>query len=219
MYTGYYFFIENSNSFDNANQYKYLATRPLWLAWYAAASFVKVPAPWTDYTDWQYGTPSDPWGQPTKELDRNKSRYTTTEYENKYLGGGTTPPPPQGETMQANILAFINLRPGPGDLSSDVGDLFAGDVIEWDVKQNVTSGSFTGDWYHVLSITRGSQVLTGVNAWCWGYNVQEIAAPPPTDTTITDVRFSGEVVFDFADGTQEVWHVTDMPFIKGPSQP
>lgn len=80
--------------------------------------------------------------------------------------------------MKANILAFINIRPAAGDLSQDLGDLNQGDVILYDKTQNVTAGNFTGDWYHITGITRtdGTSIVAPANWWCWGKNVQPIAA-------------------------------------------
>ena len=98
MYTGYYFFIEHSSWAMNAAEYNYLQYKALWLAWYAASTVVKVPPPWTEstWTDWQWGTPVWDWGQPTAEIDMNRSRYTTAEFENRYLGGD---PPDEPEDV------------------------------------------------------------------------------------------------------------------------
>lgn len=85
LYSGYYYFTGNSNPTTHATQYAYLKTRPLWLAWYASASVVKVPAPWTTWTHWQFGTPAVAWGQPTAEIDMNKHNGTRAEFTARYL--------------------------------------------------------------------------------------------------------------------------------------
>lgn len=80
MYTGYYWFLENSNATTNAGQYKYLATRPLWLAWYThdhtntGIENVRIPKPWTDMDVWQYGTPAIGFdmGAESREIDMNE---------------------------------------------------------------------------------------------------------------------------------------------------
>lgn len=92
IYTGYYWFTGNSNATVNAAQYTYLKQRPLWLAWYASASVVKIPQPWNEWTLWQYGTPSLKWGQPTMEIDANYSVFNRSQFEQIYLGGVVTPP-------------------------------------------------------------------------------------------------------------------------------
>lgn len=75
MYTGYYWFLENSNAQTHASQYTYLKTRPLWLAWYAESiSQVKIPAPWDKMNVWQYGTPAigHEYGVESIEIDMNQ---------------------------------------------------------------------------------------------------------------------------------------------------
>lgn len=101
MYTGYYWFVENSSATVNAAQYTYLKQRPLWLAWYASASAVKVPQPWSDWTHWQYGTPSLNWGQPTAEIDANYFNGSRAQFEQKYLGGAV---PPVGGNMKYKVI-------------------------------------------------------------------------------------------------------------------
>lgn len=136
------------------------------------------------------------------------------------IGDGQKPPPPTGGTMQGRVISFINIRPGAGDLSADLGDLNTGDVIDYSEKVNVTTGQYPGAWYHITKVTYLSGFVENAISswWCWGKNIEEIAAPPEGET-IAGVRFSGEVVFDWTDGRQEVYHVTDVPFIKGPARP
>lgn len=107
LYTGYYWFTSNSSAMAHTSQYSYLKSRPLWLAWYAAASVVKVPPPWTDYTLWQWGTPVVNWGQPTAEIDANKSRYSKPDYAVRYLGG-ELPQPPDGGAMKKYRVVWSN---------------------------------------------------------------------------------------------------------------
>jgi GH25 family lysozyme M1 (1,4-beta-N-acetylmuramidase) len=76
MYTGYYWFVENSNAQANAAEYDYVKNKPLWLAWYASPDVVRIPPPWTNWTFWQFGTPPDGalYGVETVEIDMNKFR-------------------------------------------------------------------------------------------------------------------------------------------------
>ena len=79
MYTGYYWFSDNSYPTMNVSQFKYLAERPLWLAWYTndhtpkEIERVKIPKPWSKMTVWQYGTPAIGYsmGAQSKEIDMN----------------------------------------------------------------------------------------------------------------------------------------------------
>jgi GH25 family lysozyme M1 (1,4-beta-N-acetylmuramidase) len=49
VYVGYYYWVEWMTP-TNPTWAKY----PLWLAWYAAESVIKVPPPWTKWSMWQY---------------------------------------------------------------------------------------------------------------------------------------------------------------------
>lgn len=112
IYTGYYFWKDNILPNASDSDRAFFAARPLWLAWYASASVVKVPLPWTDYTLWQWGTPAVYWGQPTAEVDANKSRYASTEFTVRYLGGTT---PPTGGTMKGKMYNYtVNVRSAAG---------------------------------------------------------------------------------------------------------
>lgn len=85
MYTGYYWFRENSNAITHANQYTYLKNKPLWLAWYTSNPVVVlIPAPWTSLAHWQWGTPAVEWGQGTKELDMNYCGCNAQEFVDRY---------------------------------------------------------------------------------------------------------------------------------------
>jgi len=102
---------------------------------------------------------------------------------NEFFGTVETQPPSNGgNDMDADIIDFINIRPQAGDLSTDLGDLYKGDKITYSEKQNVTSGQFNGDWYHITSIMRlsGQKIVAPSNWWCWGKNVLEVTSPPPT---------------------------------------
>ena len=104
MYTGYYWFRENSNAITNINQYIYLKNKPLWLAWYAAIpDFVLIPAPWTALTHWQFGTPTVAWGQATKELDMNLCSCTSQEFTQKYGGEPIPPDPDEGGNVKYKV--------------------------------------------------------------------------------------------------------------------
>jgi lysozyme len=129
MYTGYYYFTEHSNPVDNAAEYTYLKNKPLWLAWYAAASIVKVPAPWSDWTHWQYGTPEKAMGQPTIEIDMNKANATPAEFTVKYLGGGSTPPPTTGGQMKGTVKTGYSINVRDRTAGKIVATLRAGDAV------------------------------------------------------------------------------------------
>lgn len=79
MYTGYYWFLENTNPVTNSGLFRYLFDKPLWLAWYTDdhtaknIEQVKIPKPWIEMDVWQYGTPAIGFsmGAKSKEIDMN----------------------------------------------------------------------------------------------------------------------------------------------------
>lgn len=79
MYTGYFWFVDNTSPINNASQFKYLEDRPLWLAWYTDdhtaknIERVKIPKPWVEMEVWQYGTPAIGFsmGAKSREIDMN----------------------------------------------------------------------------------------------------------------------------------------------------
>ena len=64
FYTGYWWFVENSNAAANASQYNYLKGEKLWLAAYnethtpTGGVGLRIPKPWTKVNIHQYGTPA-----------------------------------------------------------------------------------------------------------------------------------------------------------------
>jgi len=129
-YTGYYWFIENSNARTHAAEYAYLKTKPLWLAWYAAAALVKVPLPWDAWTHWQYATLVVDWGQPTAEIDANKHNGTKAQFEQRYLGGEQPPSEPGGIMKGTVSVASANIRNANNEvvLTAARGSVVYGDV-------------------------------------------------------------------------------------------
>lgn len=144
MYTGYYWFLENSSAAVNAAQYTYLKERPLWLAWYSSQSAVRIPPPWTNWTHWQYGTPSLKWGQPTVEIDANYFNGSKNQFEQKYLAG-TIPPANGGDNMNGQASEILGktgtIRTSP----------------------EVVSGNDTGKRTQPFSVVEFLEVVNGKN--------------------------------------------------------
>ncbi len=170
LYSGYYFFRENTNPITHAAQYSYLKTRELWLAFYASASQVLIPAPWTVLTHWQAGTPDwgSDYGVATREIDINYANMTIAEFEQRYPIA-VIEPPPNGEPMETFYLtvktAELNIRSGAGTnyLITVPKGLKAGDKVQ--SSQRVTLPD-TSVWYRIDKITRaGLPVPTTGNGW------------------------------------------------------
>lgn len=130
MYTGYWFFRENSNPIWNAAQYAYLAKKKLWLAFYAALEKVLIPAPWLKMKYWQKGTPAvgREHGCETEELDMNED-----------MAGGAVEPQPEPETgviMKGVVKAGYVLKVRDDEAVDSGMKLFGGDTVYGEVRDN-----------------------------------------------------------------------------------
>ena len=188
-YSGYYFWLENTRG--DEQYYPFFAARPLWLAWYAAASLVRVPLPWTNWTHWQDGTPAIDVGQPTIEIDHNRHNGTPEQFRQRYLGA-TVPPPPGGNMTKYEVIGAqgLNLRTGPGTSFNVIRLVPTGSFV-WGVLQS--SGWIQGTKFQEL----GGAELTQ-NFYCSGVVtlVREVTATVPDSITIDitahDVKTPGD---------------------------
>jgi len=87
MYTGYYFFKDNTNAVTHSAEYAYLKTKPLWLAWYTTVpAYVQIPSPWTHLTHWQYTSSGNGayYGVESSAIDLNWFNGTVEEFNQMY---------------------------------------------------------------------------------------------------------------------------------------
>lgn len=128
FYTGYYWFVGNSNPITNASHYNYLKTKRLWLAWYASnPDYIKIPPPWTRLDDWQYGTPAEgaAYGVQSVEIDKNYFNGTTEQFYNLYGGNPEPPDPDNGGTVTDKYMKVtdgttsLNIRTSGENLGND----------------------------------------------------------------------------------------------------
>jgi len=161
IYTGYNFWL--TNTANDVAYYPFFASRPLWLAWYADATNVQIPQPWTTWTHWQYGTPVVDWGQPTKEIDANLHNGTPEEFaarygapqQNQQSGGGNS-------MLKGNLksgTSSLRLRAGPSTAYAQVDSIYTGDVVfgALDAPSN---------WLHVSKIVRANGTTQAIDGWC-----------------------------------------------------
>lgn len=135
LYTGYYYFIENS-SLDR-EYFPYLATKPLWLAWYAQPATVRIPPPWTEWAYWQSGTPVLNWGQPTREIDFNHYNGTPAQFQERYLGATMF--------VQGTVTATaLNVRQSPSLSASILGQITNGTPVYGFLENGWIRGTFNG---------------------------------------------------------------------------
>ena len=173
-YTGYYWWREHTNPTTHASQYRYVAARPLWLAWYTDnPAYVLIPAPWTALTLWQYGTPAigADYGVQSVEIDMNAFNGTADEFAARY---GAPPPPPQENTMEYREVTadVLNIRSTPDTSQTPIGKLYKGDIVEGDRR-----GGVSDYWLHLTRIHRAG-VWQAVDGWCNSQYTVPAQKPP-----------------------------------------
>jgi GH25 family lysozyme M1 (1,4-beta-N-acetylmuramidase) len=173
LYTGYWWFRDNSDAVMHVNQYAYLRSRPLFEAWYAAsASSVLIPAPWNSIFLWQFGTPAvgKEYGAQSEEIDMSYINMTEADFDIRY--GGVIPPV-EGAIMtryEAVSTYTMSLRPDHNTANTPLGSIPAqskihGDVIweapgeKWLQVIDVNGVAKTG-WVAIVSASRIYCALT-----------------------------------------------------------
>jgi GH25 family lysozyme M1 (1,4-beta-N-acetylmuramidase) len=168
-YTGYYWWLARVG--DDI----FFRRFGLWLAWYAAASVVKVPPPWheSELLLWQYTSSGDgtAYGVSSKEIDLNWYAHDLAHYKQRFSLG--IEEPPTGEPMIENkyfkvTTATLNIRSSPAVLTTnDIGDLRLGDIVH--AQEERLAGTIT--WHKVEpKVYRGGVWLNfatpGAENWC-----------------------------------------------------
>lgn len=180
IYTGYYWFMQNTDLVKHANHLLYLKKRPLWLAWYVDnPATVIVPRPWEAVTVWQYGTPAlgADHGVNSIEIDMNWFNGTQQEFSLRY-GAPIQPEPPNppiGDLtmITGTALTSVKIRQTPSGIETG-RFLIAGDKIEADRHEF--------QWLHITKIN--GVVQTSDALWASAGSTQqyiswnEVVTPP-----------------------------------------
>lgn len=126
IYCGYYYWKDFCSTELRWAKY------PFWLAWYADESVIKVPAPWTKWTFWQYTSKGNSilYGSKKKVIDLNY--YNGTEAELREWSSGNTPPPSVVTTKKYITTGTVNLRESPDSSGDIIGTIPSNMVIEVD---------------------------------------------------------------------------------------
>ena len=173
IYTGYYFFMANTNAVLNISQLNYLKTKPLWLAWYSSSfASVKIPRPWTSVTHWQYGTPARgaEFGVSSIEIDMNWYNGTQEEFTQRY-GGVVITPPTEAQLMawKGTTLDSIPVRTA----------IDGGAISPYLAKGTPISGdAVDGTWLH-MTAPRIGWVNAGMNQTKVSWQTVTVTPPPP----------------------------------------
>lgn len=195
LYTGYYWFRANSNPIAHASQYKYLKTKPLWLAWYTNnPADVLIPAPWTHLTWWQYGTPVEDYGQQTFEIDKNYFNGTLSQFYSRY---GTMPAPTgTGDAMKYKVIwaGGVARRSAPTTTNSTtsatpyaVGTIV--DVLQDNIPDATSPSDLNKKWVRFSDGFYGASNYPDSTLGIPQVRMEKIVeTPPPTDEYILHVK-------------------------------
>lgn len=163
VYTGFYWF---NVRIGNDLFFRRFA---LWLAWYAAMSVVRVPAPWieTDLILWQYTSCGDGtlYGVSSLEIDLNWYCCDMATYSRRFNLGA---PAPDGGTMYA----------GKTSTTAKVWNAIGGTQID-ELPSNtpVLGYAPVGDYVRLTSPLAGYTK----KYWLTGYVEQPAPPPPPPE--------------------------------------
>jgi lysozyme len=152
-----------------------------WVASYGG-TVPSMPKGIAKWDVWQFSANGDalklcPGNQGKRELDLN---YMTDEFYQRY-GVAQPPPVEPGETMKGKVIKLTNIRQSNTQFSADMGDLLAGDLVEWTEEGTGSDGLV---WIKLISAThngapvRCSDGNTVTGRYCWAANVEEVNAPP-----------------------------------------
>lgn len=208
MYTGYYWFIQNSNPLTHAAEYAYLKTKGLHLAWYTNdASLVKVPPPWNSLFLWQFGTPAEgaAYGCAIPNIDMNYFNGTLSEFTARY-GVSTTPPPP-GATMNGtakeNGGRIGNIRTTPSRYGNTVATSPAGVTIQFvKIVNSIDVGAYAADEWFELPDGRFLNYIISGQKYFTILSMPTETPPPPPPTPATPSIYISHTFTDALSVTQ-----------------
>jgi GH25 family lysozyme M1 (1,4-beta-N-acetylmuramidase) len=175
IYSAYYWWL------DRTGGDPYFARFPLWLAWYAAESVVRIPLPWTaaDLLFWQYTSSGDGtlYGVSSKEIDLNWYCCSMVHYRARFGLDAVPPLPPQGEIMYSGKTAVVaKLWNSIG--GSQIGEIPAGTTVTGDAPAN---------GYAYIRTPKQGYTKT---IWLTDYKQVPVVPPPPPDTTLPDLPYN-----------------------------
>lgn len=188
LYTGYYFFIANSNVVANASQYKYLQKHKLWLAQYGVfTEHLRIPRPFTKASVelHQYGTPTVGYefGCKSRELDMSHVVIKSNGHDYLRMAGVSM----DGWFRVTSETLAVRSVPGSGDAITKLGELTKNNVVR---ALNVSSiGSLT--FYRVseaydsdgnlVKLSSGQYVKDRNDCWINGAYLAPADAPKPPE--------------------------------------
>jgi GH25 family lysozyme M1 (1,4-beta-N-acetylmuramidase) len=210
IYTGYYWWQSRVGAALEFKQY------PLWLAWYADMSVVRIPAPWNteDLLFWQWTSSGDgiKYGVSSLEIDLNWYCCSQVHFEQRF---NLNQPTDNGGSMSlyegtGKLTSTPNTRvrkPNPdGSLNADgmtIGQINPGQAFK---ANGIAKDSMLRDWLHITEV--GGKPIDGwAAAWLLDY-AEVIVNPPPTPTGYADIPYSYVITLGGQDSPYDIQTIT-----------
>jgi GH25 family lysozyme M1 (1,4-beta-N-acetylmuramidase) len=196
IYSAFYWWL------DRTGGDPYFARFPLWLAWYADMSVVRIPLPWvaSDLLLWQYTSSGDGtlYGVSSKEIDLNWYCCSMEHYRARFGLDAVPPPSPQGDDM----TTYSGVAPTNIDTWNDPNGTKSG-VIKAGTKITgpAPSGTFTkltDPAVYTKSSFLGSSWYKPVPV------MPPPVDPPPPTTTLPDLPYTYTITIGQGSPYQEV---------------
>lgn len=187
IYSGFYWWNENMGNDAWFRKYR------LWLAWYAAESAVRVPAPWleSDLVLWQYTSSGDGlrYGVSSLEIDLDWYNGTPAQFTAEY---GL---PTGGTMLWYRATGNITMRTAANSTSANAQ---IGGVNQYVLTDDLVETSVQSNGFVLISrvYRNGGFVELPPVAWCGMAYLAEAEAPILTPSVYITHVFSDTLILD-----------------------
>jgi GH25 family lysozyme M1 (1,4-beta-N-acetylmuramidase) len=189
-----------------AAEREYFKTIPVWTAGYpyfpdaftsVPPVYIPDPSKFGPVVLWQYSEVGQVAGiEGVVDLNWISPTY-------QQLLGAAVLPQEGTQMLKGKVLKLTNIRSARTQFSADVGDLLAGDIVEWEEEAVGSDGLV---WLKLVTATHnGAPVKCTDGAdvggrFCWANNVEEIVPPAPEPEAI---KVPDYLIAHFEDGTEK----------------
>ncbi|MCZ2127414.1 MAG: SH3 domain-containing protein [Anaerolineales bacterium] len=149
VYTGYYYWRENTvNVGIPAASLNYFKQYPLWIANYNVSKPL-VPAPWDNWTLWQYTDKGDgaAFGVESLNIDMNYFNGDWEAFKKRFdIGDIIQPPPPTPGKYYRVTTGSLRVRETPDLNGKQIGSVYMSDLVE-KLDENAD-----GTWFKIKKV-------------------------------------------------------------------
>jgi GH25 family lysozyme M1 (1,4-beta-N-acetylmuramidase) len=217
VYTGYYWWQQR------VGVDLFYKRFPLWLAWYADMSVVRIPAPWSadELLFWQYTSSGDgtKYGVSSKEIDLDWYCCSQVHFNQRFQLDGSIPPTTENPmttyagTGKLTSTPYTRVRKpnADGSLNSDgmtIGQINPGQAFKAD---KIAKDGMSRDWLHITEV--GGKPIDGwAAAWLLDYAPE--TTTPPTTSTYADVPYTYTITLGGGDSPYVAQTITGGGILK-----